>query len=215
MNRTRYIIITSIIVSLLWGFSRFQAHSPTNWWAESTIFFWTLPIAVAILLYLQISKTSVTLIGIFLVLHVIGMHYNYGEVPFGETLGQWFGGERNQYDRLVHFAFGLLLFYPLREVLLRVRRTFGLFNYFIPLALVAAFSAVYEIMEWRSVSSMSSAAGYLFIGGSDPFDSQKDMLVAIIGGFLVLAIVLIADLVRNKGKISGMLPIACQNREAV
>jgi putative membrane protein len=54
---------------------------------------------------------------LFLVFHEIGAHYTYSEVPydqwaiaiFGRSVNEIFGWQRNHYDRLVHFSYGLLL----------------------------------------------------------------------------------------------------------
>ena len=73
--------------------------------------------------YFRLSNLSYTLIAIFMVMHLVGSHYTYAEVPFGYTLQRWFGAERNMYDRLVHFSFGLLLAYPVREIFVRIRIT--------------------------------------------------------------------------------------------
>lgn len=189
MNRHLYMIVSLACVCLLWGLSGIHPHDAANWFAESKIFFWTLPILAALAASVRLSKISITLICAFLVLHVIGMHYNYGEVPFGYWIGKLMHTDRNMYDRLTHFAFGFFMFYPVREVLLRIGRTQGFFNYFIPLTCMMSFSALYEIMEWYTVSGLSASVGYLFIGGNDPFDAEKDMLVATIGALLALAII--------------------------
>ena len=70
--------------------------------------------------FFRLSDISYGLITLFMCLHVIGSYYTYSETPFGETLQLWIGAERNMYDRLVHVAFGLLLAYPVREVLVRI-----------------------------------------------------------------------------------------------
>lgn len=62
-------------------------------------------------------------------LHVVGSHYTHAEVPFGYDLQRWFGARRNMYDRLVHFSFGLLMAYPMREMFLRVAKTRGVWGW--------------------------------------------------------------------------------------
>ncbi len=89
------------------------------------------------------------------------------------------------------------MFYPFREMLLHLRKTRGFFNYLIPLFAVGAFSALYEIMEWYTVRGLSTSVGYLFIGGNDPFDSEKDMAMALTGAVLACAIVFVYDLVKK------------------
>lgn len=182
----------------VWALSAIGAHSPENWLAESKVFYWTIPVTVFLVARVRLSKASLTLLALYLSLHAIGMHYNYGEVPFGDLLGRILGIDRNMYDRFVHFSFGLLLAYPLREVFLRLKKTRGYFNYLLPVMFVAGLSAVYEIMEWRTVSGLSTHVGYLFIGGNDPFDGQKDMTVAIIGSLITMVVVLAANMIQAR-----------------
>ncbi len=198
MSRYHYSLIVCLTVLALWALSFVGAHDPANWAAESKVFYWTIPLVAALAAYVRMSKLSLTLVGAYLVLHIAGMHFNYGEVPFGNMLGHILHSDRNLYDRFVHFSFGFLLFYPIREILLRIGRMTGFFIYFLPVTLVAAFSAVYEIMEWRTVSGLSTSVGYLFMGGNDPFDSEKDMACAIVGAIVAMAIVFAADMIRRK-----------------
>ena len=204
MNRISYTLLIFLLVCFFWAISGVHPASSQNWLAESHVYFWLLPVVVVIVAYVRLSKLSVTLIGIFLVLHVVGMHYNYGSVPFGSWLGHLLGSERNMYDRLVHFSFGLLMFIPVREILLRVKGAPGFFSYFVPLNIILSFSALYEIMEWHTVSKLNSSIGYLFIGGNDPFDAEKDMVMALVGASLVLVFVFVRYLLVTKnvkGKI--------------
>lgn len=80
---------------------------------------------------LVLSRISYTLIFLFLCLHAVGAHYTYTEVPYdawfgtvaGKMLNEVMGWERNHFDRLVHFSYGLLLAYPVREMFLHRTRT--------------------------------------------------------------------------------------------
>jgi putative membrane protein len=120
-------------------------------------------------------------------------------VPFGYTLQDWLGSERNMYDRLVHFCFGLLLAYPVREVFMRLSITKGFWSYYFPLELVAAGSAIYEIIEWIAARNVDPAAGIAFLGSQgDIWDAQKDMFLAIVGAFIAMLIIFIINWVFNK-----------------
>ena len=83
-----------------------------------------------------------------MILHLVGAHYTYAEVPFGYTLQSWLGANRNMYDRLVHFSFGFLMAYPIREVFMRLVKTKGIWSFYLPFDVTLAFSAAYEIFEW-------------------------------------------------------------------
>lgn len=98
------------------------------------------------------------------------------------------------YDRLVHFSFGLLLAYPLREMFHRLARARTFWGFWLPVELVLAASAIYEIIEWLVAASVEPSAGLAFHGAQgDIWDAQKDMLVAGIGAVIAM---LIAMLVR-------------------
>ncbi len=153
-----------------------------NGWAAEMV----LPVAFVVVLVVTyrkfpLSRISYTLIFMYLLLHTIGAHYTYAEVPFGNWLQEVFSLERNPYDRIVHFNFGLLLAYPVREVFLRVASTRGAWGYWLPLELTLAFSAIYEIIEW-GVAVVSPGGGTAFLATQgDQFDAQKDMALAGLG----------------------------------
>lgn len=134
-----------------------------------------------------------------MIMHVIGSHYTYAEVPFGYRLQEWLGSERNMYDRLVHFCYGFLLAYPVREVFMRLSITKGFWSYYFPLELVAASSALYEIIEWIAARNVDPAAGIAFLGSQgDIWDAQKDMFLAIIGALIAMFIIFIINWIFNK-----------------
>ncbi len=134
-----------------------------------------------------------------MILHVIGSHYTYAEVPFGYTLQDWFGGDRNMYDRVVHFLFGFLLFYPIREVFMRLAKVKGIWAYIIPIDLLGSFSAIYEIVEWQVAKNVAPEAGLSFLGSQgDIWDAQKDMALAILGAVLAALVIFIINWVYKK-----------------
>jgi hypothetical protein len=69
------------------------------------------------------------------------------------------------YDRMVHFAFGLLLAYPVREVFMRVARARGFWSFFLPLDVTLAMSALYEIIEWQAAQGGGSGGRTRVPGG--------------------------------------------------
>jgi putative membrane protein len=197
MSRYKLFLIGVFLVAWVW--SGINPVYPHDWWLENYLVFIFVPIVLLLARYFKLSNASYTLITIYMILHVIGSHYTYSEVPFGDTLAHWFGTERNMYDRLVHFAFGFLLAYPIREVFMRLSSAKGFWSYYFPLDLVGAFSALYEIIEWIAARNVDPAAGLAFLGAQgDVWDAQKDMLVAIIGAFLAMFIIFIINWILNK-----------------
>lgn len=144
------------------------------------------------------SRISYALMFVFLVLHLIGAHYTYSEVPydawferaFGITLSSVFGFERNHFDRLVHFLYGFLLSYPMREVFVRVAGVRGFWGYCLPLLMTMATSCLYEIIEWAAALVVGGELGAAYLGTQgDEFDAQKDMALASLGALLSLLVV--------------------------
>jgi len=149
----------------------------------------------------RLSNISYSTIFIFLCLHVVGAHYTYSEVPYeqwGRTVGGWigrpdfslqalFGWQRNNYDRLVHFSFGLLLAYPVREVFIRIARVRGFWGYYLPLDVMMSFSMLYELLEWAIAVIVAGDVGQSYLGTQgDEWDAQKDMALATLGGLLAM-----------------------------
>ncbi len=199
---TKYKIFLLSIFSVFWIWAAINPIYPHDWILENILVFIAVPLIIILGRYLKLSETSYTLITIFMILHVIGSHYTYAEVPFGDTLKLWFGEDRNMYDRLVHFSFGLLLAYPVREVFMRLSDAKGFWSYYFPIDLVGASSAVYEIIEWLTARTVDPVAGLAFLGSQgDIWDAQKDMLMAILGSIITMIIVFILNSIFNKDHI--------------
>ena len=136
-----------------------------------------------------LSDVSYVLITVFLTLHTIGAHYSYSYVPFGAWVQTAFHQSRNNYDRLVHFSFGLMMAYPVREVFLRVANARGFWAYYLPLDCILAFSAMYEIMESWFAQIVSPNLGDAWLGTQgDIWDPQKDMTAALVGASICMIV---------------------------
>lgn len=134
------------------------------------------------------SNLSWLLIALFLALHAVGAHYTYSETPLGFWLQETFGWSRNHYDRLVHFAFGLLLTYPLREIALRALRVRPLWSWLLPFLAVLALSSGYELVEAWVAWIVSPELGTAYLGTQgDEWDAQRDMTCAFAGTLVALA----------------------------
>jgi putative membrane protein len=146
---------------------------------------------------LTLSRISYLLIFVFLSLHLIGAHYTYSEVPYdrwfeavtGRNLNQLLGWERNNFDRVVHFSYGLLLAYPMREVFLRVVNLRGFWGYFFPLDLTMSTSMIYELIEWGAAVAFGGGLGQAFLGTQgDVWDAHKDMALASSGALIAMLV---------------------------
>lgn len=135
------------------------------------------------------SNFSYTLIAFFLTLHAVGAYSTYSETPVGYWLQRSFGLARNPYDRLVHFSFGLLLSYPMREIAVRRLRVKPLWAFLLPLFATLAMSSSYEIVEAWVARIVSPELGTAYLGTQgDEWDAQKDMSLALFGGLVGLTL---------------------------
>jgi putative membrane protein len=102
----------------------------------------------------------------------------------------WLHTSRNHYDRVAHFAYGLLCSYPLQEMFIRAARVKGMWRYYLPIEAILACSAVYEIMEAGMASILSPQRGEEFVGmQGDIWDSQEDMVMAGLGSVVAMIVV--------------------------
>jgi len=190
-----YMVALALFFLAAWAWAAYRPVYPEDWLLENYLVFLFVPLIVFFGRYFRLSHLSYTLITIFMVLHVIGSHYTYAEVPFGVTLQHWFGSDRNLYDRLVHGCFGLLLAYPVREVFVRITRARGFWGYYLPVELTLAFSAIYELIEWAAAEWVNPAAGLAFLGAQgDIWDAQKDMAMAGLGAVIAMVVALVITL---------------------
>jgi putative membrane protein len=183
--------LTIFILVLAW--SGFKPHDYPTWWLEVT----PALIALAVLASTRSRFTLTTLAYWLILAHAIilmvGGHYSYAEVPLGDWVRDWMGGERNNYDKLGHFAQGFVPAVVIREILVRnaviARR--GWLS-LIVICICLAISALYELIEWW-VALLSEEAAESFLGTQGyVWDTQSDMFLALLGA--TLAILLLGGL---------------------
>ena len=174
---------------LLWLALAIEPNNRFDWFIENLL------VAIAVLTIIvsyrrfRLSLASYVMIILFMSLHAFGAHYTYSETPFGDAAKALFGWERNHYDRLVHFCFGLLLAYPFLDLIARhVRPPSPAWSFALALALVAALSGLYEIIEWSAAEILDPDRALAFLGTQgDVFDGQKDAALALLGALVALA----------------------------
>lgn len=137
-----------------------------------------------------LSDVSYLVITFFLTLHAIGSHYTYAKVPFGFWLQEALGFQRNNFDRIVHFSFGFLMIYPLRELLLRAAQITGFWAYSLSLSGVLACAGMWEVLESWVARTVSPELGQTSLGAQgDIWDAQKDIAAAFYGAILCTALI--------------------------
>ena len=151
---------------------------------------------------LLFSRISYTLIFLFMCLHQVGAHYTYSEVPYdvwfenlaGRSFNDLVGWERNNFDRAVHFSYGLLLAYPVREIFLRVVNVRGFWGYFLPLDLTMSTSMLFELMEWATSVVFGGELGQAYLGTQgDEWDAHKDMALASLGAMVAMSLIALVN----------------------
>lgn len=173
--------------AVVWAVAAISPHNRFDWLLENLLVFVCVGCLVVGHRRRPLSDRSYFLIAIFLSLHAVGAHYTYSLTPPGAWLQDALALDRNPYDRFVHFCFGLLLVLPMREIVLRRVRARGCWRAALPLGVIVAFSAVYEMLEWGAAMLISPDAAMAFLGTQgDVFDAQKDGALATAGAALGL-----------------------------
>jgi putative membrane protein len=104
---------------------------------------------------------------------------------------------RNHYDRVIHFAYGLLVTVPVVELLREFSPPRGVWRYLLPVLFILANSAIYELIEWGAAVVFGGDLGTAYLGTQgDEWDSQKDMACALIGALLSIGAMLAASPLR-------------------
>jgi putative membrane protein len=185
----RFLQALCAVFAVVFIVSAIKPIMPEDWWLENGLVFLFVAILIATYRRLQFSALSYLLICLYLSLHEWGAHYKYAIVPFGEWMRQVMHTVRNDYDRVVHFAFGLLLAYPQREMFLRKT---GLRREWAPCVTVLVmlgYGAAYEIIEAIAAAELSPDAGDAFLGlQGDPWDTHKDMFMALAGAVVAMSL---------------------------
>ncbi len=198
-NKIIYTILTILFLAT-WIWAAIEPKHFDDWLLENILVFIFVPFIFYTGKYFRLSMISYIFITIFMILHVIGSHYTYAEVPFGKDIGAYVGSDRNMYDRLVHLLFGVLIIYPIREIAVRIVKMRGFWGYFVPFMIISALAGFYEVIEWLAAISVDPVAGSAFLGTQgDEWDAQKDMFLAIVGAFGTLTIVLFINMAFKKG----------------
>ncbi len=133
---------------------------------------------------------------VFLVVHVYGAHYTYQLTPydayaerlFGRSISDMFGFTRNHYDRVVHFAFGILFFPMAREIMVRVAHRDDLVTRILAVIFLNIFNTGYELLEWLLTMVVAPEQAEIYNGQQgDIWDAHKDVGLATLGALIALA----------------------------
>jgi putative membrane protein len=169
-----------------------------NWILENFLVFLFLGFLFFTYKKFKFCDLSYLLICIYLCLHVYGSKYTYADNPFGYWLKDALDLSRNHYDRIVHFSFGFLLAYPMREIFLKWLKFPSWVAWTLPIEITLSISAFYELIEWAVADVFFKAQGDAYLGTQgDIWDAQKDIFLAFSGAIIATTIVSLIKKVRK------------------
>jgi len=197
VDRRLILFLGLLAVALAWSWH--APHDRFTWWLEVIPALIGVPLIVAVRRRFPLSTLLLVLVWLHCAVLFVGGHYTYAEVPGfapGDAVGRLLGWTRNNYDKLGHFAQGFVPAILAREILLRNSplgpdtRTGRAASRWLPFLVVSvclAFSALYELIEWRTAVAQGSAADAFLGTQGDVWDTQEDMATALVGAVLAVA----------------------------
>ena len=177
-----------------------------DWLLENLLVLVAVPSLVLSYRRLRFSNFAYTCLFLFFVLHEIGAHFTYSEVPWQEWLATMTGGDsgagamagRNHFDRLVHFSYGLLVMPAAWELLQARAAPRGIWRYLLPVLFLVSHSVIYELIEWGAAIVFGGDLGAAYLGTQgDEWDAQKDMALAALGAVTGLLLVVARSRLRS------------------
>lgn len=211
VRSARYPLLLLSIYVLVWIALAIAPLDRHDWLLENTLPALALPLLLWSWRHIRFSHRTYTLLWLFMLLHAVGAHYTYAKVPYDEWLqflsGHRFndlvGWQRNNFDRLVHFLYGALLFPLCWELFApRIHGPQAL-RYLLIAAFLMSHAGIYEVIEWGAAAFFGGDLGVAYLGTQgDEWDAQKDMGLAMVGTLLSAAILWL----QTRGQPAGAAP---------
>jgi putative membrane protein len=181
--------ILYILFIFFWLILAINPQFRDDWLLENILVFILFPTVVWLDKKYKFSIFAFTLIFLFGTAHIIGAHFTYSQMYYFDIVTNFFNFERNHYDRVVHFLFGLLITLPFYEILLHNFKSKIALS--ITFLLIISISSIYEQIEWIIVELFYQDLGISFLGAQgDIWDAQKDISLSIIGAFITIIIII-------------------------
>ncbi|MEG0347730.1 MAG: DUF2238 domain-containing protein [Acinetobacter sp.] len=182
MNQRQILWFAAIILILLLILSGLDPFDRATWLMEVLPVLIVLPILLMTYQKFPLTNLLYTLIFFHAIVLMVGGAYTYARVPFGFEMAQWFGLDRNPYDKIGHFMQGFVPAIAAREILIRNRiLAKGKMLSFIVICIVLAISATYELIEWAVALVLGQGAEEFLGTQGYEWDTQSDMFFALIG----------------------------------
>ena len=177
-----YLLLFGVLV-----WSGLEPYDRATWALE--VFPVVIAVAIMAASYRRFPLTTLLYVLIFVhsLVLIVGGIYTYARVPFGFQLAEWLHSSRNPYDKIGHFFQGFVPALVAREILLRGAHINGRkMLAFIVVCIALAISASYELVEWAAALILGQGADEFLGTQGDVWDTQTDMLMALIGASMAL-----------------------------
>jgi putative membrane protein len=197
----RYPLTLLALYGLLWIALAIAPVYRQDWLLENLIVFIAIPILVLTARSLRFSNLAYTGLFVFFSLHAIGAHYTYSLVPYdqwfqaltGGSLNGLLGFQRNHYDRLIHFVYGLVVTPAAVEIFAHYGRYPRSWAALFPFLFMASHAVIYELVEFAAAMVFGGNLGQAYLGTQgDIWDGQKDMALALAGSMISITAMAIA-----------------------
>lgn len=187
MQRTHILSFALLVLVGLLAWSGWQPYDRITWFMEVVPIFLAVPLLMASYRRFPLTHLLYACIFVHAVILLVGGAYTYARVPFGFQLADWLGLHRNPYDKIGHFAQGFVPAMVAREILIRGQHVaMGKMLNFLVICVVLAISASYELIEWAAAVALGQGADEFLGTQGDPWDTQSDMLFALMGAIAAL-----------------------------
>lgn len=187
MRDSRFLAIGSIVLVALLAISGIRPYDRLTWLMEVLPVMIVLPVLWATRGRFPLTPLLYAAIFVHAMILVMGGAYTYARVPLGFALQDFFDLARNPYDKIGHFAQGFVPALAAREILTRGRYVEGKrMLAFLVVCVVLAVSASYELVEWAAAVAMGQGADEFLGTQGDPWDTQSDMAMALLGALAAL-----------------------------
>ena len=182
-------ILLLVIYAIIFISFSFGPYERDVWLVENaTVWVVLIPIIILYVKGVRFSNTAYILMSIFIFMHTIGGHYSFARVPF-DWFNDFFGFQRNMYDRLAHFSVGFYAL-PIYEYVQSRKIISSKFASFLfAVFSIISVAAIYELFEWQYAVLGDPQAGIEVLGSQgDIWDAQKDMLSDTLGALFVMIV---------------------------
>lgn len=177
-----------VIFLLLWIVLAINPSDRGVWVLENFLVVTIFPVVLWLDSKYGFNKLTYLSLVVFVILHLFGAHTTYNDMTYFTWFSDLFGWERNYYDQVIHFLFGLMVFASFFEIFYHQGVSRRL-SYLIAFLFITGAGAAYEILEWLSMvvfSDRPAEASAHVVTQGDVWDAQKDLAYAMIGAVIAL-----------------------------